>query len=374
MTMEVTVSTTAAIMISRQPIRPCGRTLWVRSLKAAIKHIGERGLMLITSVGLLTWDLQVALAAALRIPMVIVLPLTDPVAVDQEMLRIMREFDLQSGSVRFRPLKISGCDFTKHDFMQTRDREIITSADLLLPVAVRDGGTMDRLLTEGRNFGKTIIDHYCASSPAEHVKHAYRISPSELNPNLDETGEAYLIHFTRASNEAWPTESYGKYCRAVLDSDRYPRGALETLQNIVAAQHIVASTRHMPRRIATVSFTALSPRELAPLIRWRARYGQMSFEPYGIGVERQCALERGVVPVTYTEANEDRPTAEDRIWRYQSVGRKTDWRQEREYRCRGDFDLSGIPAHRLRLFCRYPAEATRLEEATGIRTHPFTNI
>ena len=364
--------TSVAVMISRQPIRPCGRTPWVKSLSAAAALIADEGWCLVTSTGMLTWDLQVALATSLRVPSQIVLPISDGTEAQRAVARILSEFDLDPRLTEFRPINTSEDASSKQSLMQARDREVVSSADVLIPIAVREGGTMARWLAEMRAAGKRVIDDFRTATETTRVKHAYRIEPDELNPELDEFDGDWLIHFTRGTNRAWPTESRGEYCRALLGTDRYPRGALDTLRNIVNSRRILASARHMPRGIATVSFTALAPREVVPLMCWRTRYRQMSFEPYGIGIERQVALDLGVLPVVYTAPSE-RGTPDRDVWRYQSIGRKTDWRQENECRCRGDFALSQIPPDSLRLFCRFRSEARKLESIYGIRAVAFTN-
>ena len=96
----------------------------------------------------------------------------------------------------------------------------------------------------------------------------------------------------------------------------------------------------------------------------------MSFEPYGIGIERDTALSAGIRQVYYYTAL-DRDSPQNERWLRQSAGEKSDWRREKEYRIRGDFDLSRIARDKLLLFCRYRSEVAQIEGATGIRTVSF---
>jgi hypothetical protein len=128
----------------------------------------------------------------------------------------------------------------------------------------------------------------------------------------------------------------------------------------------------MPGNVPVVSLSDLSPVEVIPLMRWRARYRQMSFEPYGIGIERQVALEHGICPVRYYDRENGELPAAENIWLSQSAGTKGNWTAEREYRHRGDFNLGAIPRNKLLLLCHTAAEADQIEMETGIRAVSFT--
>ncbi|MCK4607551.1 MAG: hypothetical protein KAU35_09670, partial [candidate division Zixibacteria bacterium] len=198
----------------------------------------------------------------------------------------------------------------------------------------------------------------------------YRIRADQLSGEIAAIREQYLTHWTRAANSAWPTERLQDYYLAVAESGEYPRSAAATLQNIVLTGTIAASPRNMPGGIPTVSFSSLPPRELTPLIRWRARYSHMSFEPYGIGIDKDVALSAGIRPVRYYTALDRCPPQGER-WLRQSAGERSDWRREKEYRFQGDFDLSRIARDKLLLFCRYRSEVPLIEKATGIKTVSF---
>jgi NADH:ubiquinone oxidoreductase subunit D len=96
----------------------------------------------------------------------------------------------------------------------------------------------------------------------------------------------------------------------------------------------------------------------------------MSFEPYGVGIEREYASELGIQSVQYYSRDSDRPDGFP-VWLTQSSGVKTDWRQEREYRYKGDFDFSVVPKDKLICFTRTRDQAAQLQNALGIRTIGF---
>jgi hypothetical protein len=156
-----------------------------------------------------------------------------------------------------------------------------------------------------------------------------------------------------------------------MSSSRHPRSAIDTIERIATERYLYASTRHMPRKTPCVSFTGLTPHDAVPLMRWRARYGQMTFEPYGLGIKRTVAERMGIAPVTYYDVSAKSAIATLPAWRTQSRGVITNWQAENEYRHCGDLDLSPVPDDALVLFCRFEHEVESLAQATGIRTIPM---
>jgi hypothetical protein len=255
--------------------------------------------------------------------------------------------------------------------MHARDQNVMTAADVLIPIAVRPDGTMARLWEQERHRGKTIVDEFQTQKRSPAIKHAYQVSADQLNPDLRQLDGDYVTHYTRTANGPWPHENLLDYYRAVAASDTYPRQAAATLANIIVTGRIVASALHMPSNIPTVSFTTLRPTEVLPLIRWRSRYGQMSFEPYAVAIESDWARKLGIVPVEYHRRGGYAGVPDDLAWRCQSVGIKSDWRRERESRCRGDCDLTALPSDAMLLLTRFRQEADKLSSATGLRAISF---
>jgi hypothetical protein len=198
------------------------------------------------------------------------------------------------------------------------------------------------------------------------------MAEEELSSALESVGEGYLSHWTRTCDGPWPGERRVDYYRELLASDCYPRSAFDTLRAILRLGRIVASGTHMPGRIPTVSFTGRPPAAMAPLMRWRSRYQHMSFEPYGIAVEKNWAVSMGARRVKYRAARGVRPKSDDpEAWLGQTTGVHTDWRQEDEWRFLGDFDLTAAPPEALLCFCRNAGEARTLEAELGVRALPY---
>jgi hypothetical protein len=100
----------------------------------------------------------------------------------------------------------------------------------------------------------------------------------------------------------------------------------------------------------------------------------MSMEPYGIGIDKQYALQSGILtPVRYFNRYPSRGNGveEGAAWQFQSYGIKSDWRAEKEYRCRGDIDLSALPKEKLLCICFRADEAAEIESMSGVRAVSF---
>ncbi len=358
---------TAVLLLSRQPIRPHRTTEWVQCTLDALQWIKENGCVLITSSGMQTWELQIALARILDLPFKLVIAVGHKESPERRVSWIREQFELGPGH-QIEILRGSEAE-TKRDLMRRRDHTIARRANILIPVSVRSGGTMASLLETHQD--KRIIRTCMTVTAGKPQAVSYSWGPDALSEDLLKISGTHLFHWTRASRDAWPDETRLDYYKAILESEQYPRNAFHTLQNILATQRIYASTRHMPAGYSTVSFSGLPPREMAGLMKWRSRYREMSFEPYGIGIQRQWAMRNGIRPVEYLPTSRDKPKGE--LWLRQSVGTISDWRNEDEYRHLSDLDLSRIPKDRLRAICFTSEEAAEIESRFGLPATAFTS-
>ena len=279
---------------------------------------------------------------------------------------MFRQFALDGTPASFIALSDEATDVEAKDRLHLRDAAVIGAADLLLPVSIRTGSTLASLIATAWACGTQMDSRFCCGYESRGRKLAYEVRPEHLAPGVDSELADYLVHWTRTRNSAWPDERLIDYYHDIIRSESYCRSALHTLLHILTTRRILASSRHMPGRTATVSFSALSPGELVPLMRWRARYREMSFEPYGVAVHKDCATMLGIRPVAYYDrAREPKPTGCE-PWLTQSIGDVTDWRQEREYRCLGDLDLRRVPAGAIKAVCYTTEEIGFIEERTGL--------
>ena len=229
---------------------------------------------------------------------------------------------------------------------------------------------MQQLLQAARSNGIPVEERFAVPHERGKQPVAYRLDNDRLNPELARIGRRYLIHWTRASNGPWPDERAIDFYAAVIESHTYPRSVFCTLMNILLNSRITATGTNMPDRTATVSLSGLPPTDTIPLMRWRARYRHMSFEPYGIGIARSLTEMLGLRQVRYADRRSTAIT-EDDVWLTQSPGKRSDWRAEDEYRHRGDILLSDVPHDKLLAFCLTSEEAALITKVTGIRAVPF---
>ena len=108
-------------------------------------------------------------------------------------------------------------------------------------------------------------------------------------------------------------------------------------------------------------------------MKWRARYRQMSFEPFGIGIEKNYAMAHGIKEVRYYQPSREKQLDGQDNWWWQSVGRKADWRIENEFRHKGDFDFSKVPEDKRLIFCHYKRQASLIQNQTGLKAMSFYN-
>ncbi len=347
----------AAILLSRQSLRSCGDTAWIEKSVEAVEWAVCQNLTVCGSMGMITWELITALSIMSDCRCLIYVPSIDKEDFSRSCTWLAKQFELNEERCEYH--SVNGLCVDKAEINKLRDEQIICDADIILPVSIRPSGRLEKLL-EGH--AEKIDRRFQVDYDESSKRIAYRVDPSTLHNDLEELNQRYLIHWTRATNDAWPSENKIDFYRDLIESDAWPRSAFETLRRIMSDRIIHASDRHMPQKEKTVSFTALSIKEVIPLMRYRARYRQMSFEPYGIGIEREEAKRIGIKPVEYYNAEKNSKPPGIPAWLTQSEGMKGDWKAEDEYRCRGSINLDDISADKICLFCRFESEAQILRE------------
>jgi len=361
----------ATILNSRQAIHFCRKDKWIQQTLKAIKMIKEKKLILYSSIGPPNWELLTALGVLNKLNLKLIIPVKGEKNWKETKKIITSQYSLNLDLTDFIPLFHNGINQPKA-IMSKRDSLIMEQADILIPVSIRSKGNMETLIEQYGNNTKKIIIEFLTPHQKREKPLSYTINPDKINPQIMNWQNDYLIHWTRSFNSAWPTEKTIDFYRAISESVVYPRTAFRSLQNIITTSVIKASSKNMPDNTETVSFSNLSPIEMVPLFKWRSRYKQMSFEPYGIGIEKNFALSLNILPVAYYDKN--KPHANDKnipVWLTQSQGTKTNWKNEHEYRHWGDFQLTKIPANKMCLFCRTETEAKQITKEYGIRTISF---
>ncbi len=353
----------AAVLNSRQNLRPLGSDAWIKNTGSAIRHAVDDGCTILTSIGMNTWEIVLYFVSAYNARVVTYIPVEKGADSGKIKYAICTQFELNNELTDWRFIEINNVKKDKHFFQQKRDEAIVNEADIIYPISVRRNGNMERLLETGRNKKIAIRDNFRTEYSGSDRKYKIKIDPERINPNIDKLLKYYLIHWTRTSNTAWPGETKYEFYRDIVHSRAvYPRNALETLKKILTDRKVIASSRHYRKNVPAVAFSSLAPSEASSLMKWRARYREMSFEPYGIAIKRELAKRIGIRRVIYGHAKEFHNLKVEERPYFQSTGTKGFWLPENEYRFIGDLDLNLIPAESLAAIARRPDEIAAIKQ------------
>ncbi|MFH2049191.1 MAG: hypothetical protein ABIJ12_07070 [bacterium] len=352
----------AAILLSRQSMRPSGNTPWIKNTYKALKWIKANNYTLISSVGMQTWEMITAIASDLNITQEIQIPCKDNLDFNNYTKYAIEQFEIDKNITKLLPILPE----QNKSHLHLRDEIVLGNADFLVPVSIRSDGFMKSYIQTNKN-NQNIIEKFQTDYQSRIETMKYSIGKDNINPSFKSIGNTCLTHWTRSTNYNWPDETKISYWRSIVSSNNYPRRAFQALKHILSVRNIISSERHMPKGVNAVSFTSLPPIEAISLMKWRARYREMSFEPYGIAIEKDWGIKNGITEVQYFDPSlKQKPTPEEK-WHSQSIGKKTDWQQEHEYRYKNDFNLDIVPKNKLIAICYKPDEIKEIESDFGIR-------
>ncbi|HEX2896629.1 MAG TPA: hypothetical protein VHP63_01080 [candidate division Zixibacteria bacterium] len=352
-----------AILLSRQHLRPSSQDSWVQNLIQAVNFAKSNGWILNSSIGTPNWDIITACASINGVPL--------RLFVGEKLTEESEKFLARLNPVEVIELETKLPGDSNRGPLELRDAKVIDSSEVLIPVSIRPNGTMSELIVAAEKNGTTIIRDFGTKYENSTKPLAYCVEQSRKSSTIREIGEKYLIHWTRTSNGPWPNEGLLEYYRDILNSKIYPRSANDTLRKIINDKMIIASSKNMPGKAPTVSFSGMSPLEAVKLMKWRARYRQMTFEPFGIGISADVAESYGLKKVHYYDPDKEKIPESIPKWLTQSIGKVTDWRHECEYRHFGNFGLSKIPVDKLIFVCHFKTEAEKLKKETGVESIYF---
>lgn len=349
-----------AVLLSRQNLYPCKRSPWIESSIKAIAWIRKKNYTMVTSVGLSTWEILITVGIKYSLNQIVIIPAESMEIYKRKSDHYKNQFSFDD-SVKLCPLILN--KISKNELLLARDEKIIELSDILVPVSIRENGNFHKLILSSK---KSVNESFSISYKCG--KNDEPKYPIEKIIEIDSfTSNKYLIHWTRRSKSNWPDEKLLTYYRDIFNSDEYPRSGFDTLRHIYEKKLIIASNRHMANGINSVSFTDSTVAEFVKLMKWRRRYVEYSFEPYGIGIEKEFGILSGITKVIYV--SDAKQIKSEERWKYQTVGNKADWRTENEYRFNGNFDLSIVPDDKLVFFCAYKEEADILQRNYGICTN-----
>lgn len=191
--------------------------------------------------------------------------------------------------------------------------------------------------------------------PSDRFQHSGTANNRSTILPLDEFPEEdFLIHWTRRCSGPWPDQADWQYIDELLfRSEKKYRGELQVLRRIVATGRLLSSGRWNRAGREVVSFSDRRLSEISKLKKFRPHLGRWDFLPYGIAIQRNWIAQHGGRPVIYGEQPKwEQLDQSQRPYFQPSLSRdgKMDWRQEREWRWLGDFDLKQPPIEAVAVF------------------------
>ena len=351
----------AAIFNSRQSKIILGDDLWVVQSLKAVKFALSEGFSVLTSIEMPTYELLVWAVGRFGGHQIVFVP--DYVAPQW----VVDQFGLKPELVDF--VHIQSQSRTKRkSWWKIRDILVAERADVIFPVSIRHGGFLDSILSGHR---QKISKRFEVSYHSVVHKLPKPPDPDDLDDRfkVDATWH-YLTHWTSTTYRPWCGEKfYEFYDRIVSSRDRYAHSAFDALQHILRTSVICGSSSKVRASASVVSFTELSPIESVKLMRWSHRKVGFYWEPYGVAIERDVAIEIGVRPVIY--GNDETFRSLDRQLRpffQPSKGKKHDWTLEREWRFVGDFHLRLVPKNKILVITKTQQEKEEIERQFGFKT------
>jgi hypothetical protein len=349
----------ALILNSRQSKIPTGADQWIQNSFRAVQEAIAGGHVIVTSIGMNTWEFLVWAAGNNMGSQIIVAPVDGKDDEYEIRADIIKDFGLEESRTGFMFFRAVKKGMRAKSAWSERDRIAVSLANQLYPVSVRQGGNLERLFKDNpAKISTAQLAHSTEYNP--HVRRAnVAIREEELTACVRDMKWDYLTHFTRTAYAPWPGETSADFYRAIYNSGVcYPRTALATLKRIVADKKIWASYYHIRGGHKVVSFTELHPREAINLIKWRPRYVRWNFEPCGVAIDKKYARSIGIRPVIYDSPERYYKLADEAKPFYQNPGEKGgEWEPEKEWRYHGNLDLAAIPPENILLLVRNKNDA-----------------
>jgi hypothetical protein len=335
----------AVILNSRQGLHPVGNDPWIKSSIRAVRDAISNGCILLTSMGMNTWELILFLASRYKANQKIFIPVEKNSNRANSIYHCSRQFRITKRLTAWHSFEGQASGKNKEEFNRFRDKQIVREADVIYPVSIRPCGNLDNLLKEALNHGGHVRDDFRVEYSGRHRTSRLQIDDGRINPVVDRKLRRFIIHWTRSFSGPWPGEThYDYYNDVVRSTSQYPRSGFDTLKRIIAEETLIASPTHYRSGISAVAFSSHCPSEAVTLMKWRARYRRMTFEPYGIAIDNAFAGRIGIKKVFYGNPEMYHYLDEEEKPYFQSLGTRGDWQPEMEYRHIGNINLSIIPS------------------------------
>lgn len=360
----------AVILNSRQGKIPCGKDGWVRNTIKAAQYAAEHNWTVITSIGMNTWEMALWACSRTGGGQVIICRANSEGNYQDQIDEIVKDFNLAPERTGWLFYESAIKSRSPKSDWPKRDQLAIDTAKILIPVSVRTGGNLERLLNG--STGKEIITEFKTAYAAQSSE---RIAPPDIEivgANVANLHWDHICHWTRTNNGPWPGQSRAAYYKGIAESDSYPNDGLATLINILHSKQIYGSSENIRENNKAVAFSNLPPKEMLPLMSWRKRRVSFNFEPYGIAISRQAAAAKEIRPVIYGPPSLYKRLSDSDKPYFQSDGENGgEWRPENEWRCLGDLDLSDIPDSEISIIVRDLSEIPKIRKCGNWQIESF---
>ena len=335
-----------SILNSRQRRLPHADDPWLSSTVNAIEQSVSKNNTIITSVGMITWEWCLWNTNRLKGHQIIIIPRGKASTFPQRVGQIISDFGLDRSRVLFLMPFCPKKKSVRKTIYPERDRWVIALSHQILPVAIRRGGILSKMLAEHEIANKINPYFQLTTKPAKTSRGQIRQLITNSNQTISKIGTRwdYLTHWTRACHGAWPGERHTDFYNDLFNTKiGYPRDGLMTLKRILTERKIRGSGRLMPGNISMVSLTQKSPTELLDIIRWRPNFIRWNFEPYGISIKTEILRSMGAQPVDYGTKEQFNQLPQDKRPFFQRIAPDgKDWRVEEEWRLPNDLELENL--------------------------------
>jgi len=356
----------ALILNSRQSKTPCGSDAWVLQTPEAMRYAGSNGCAILTSVGLVTWELQAFFCSRFGLRQLIVCPAVSTDNHDKIISSLIDDFNLKPAEVGFAFFPAKRARSPKSNW-PVRDELLFALADMIIPVSLRPQGNLERRLKSVA--GKEIIR--CCQIPYRSgrnpVSEYAAIIDNDFRPveNWD-----HIAHWTHEFHAPWPNEKKYDFYLRITESRSYPSTAFHTLCNILDCKTIYGSAQNQNEMRKAVAFSARPPQEMLSLMTWRNRYNRLNFEPFAIAIKRSAACRTGIRPVIYGPRSlYRRLSANDRPYFQNEGATGGNWRPEHEWRFIGDLPLAEFATDELLIITATAEQAGLINSRFGLAAH-----
>lgn len=248
-----------------------------------------------------------------------------------------------------------------------RDRLAGLLASSAYSLQIRPGGNMARIADELTDRGCNVeawTVETLERPEAQPLDQSHEVAATAPIPPAD-----CLTHFTREPDGLWPNERYADFLHWLSSGPTFtPRDAFHSLRRMASEKRIQGCGRLIGGGTPMVCLTQRDPASLLADNQWRKGLQRWMYSHYALSFDRAALVALGARPVRYGDAAtlSALPSAE-RCFAQVASSAGIDWRNEAEWRVRGDLDFSSVRSEHVTAWVATPAEAAAIAREFQIR-------